>query len=252
MKLHVVFALLLATAAAAAAQSPAHTTVPWSYDGKTGPAVWSRLDSAYAACSKGRAQSPINIRRARLNKALAPIEFHYLASSATITNNGSFFQLTPKTGGYIVANGTRYELTELDFHSPSESAINGVYADLDVELVHQSAEGKLVILEIRFERDQDIPNALLATIADHLPQLAGRQNKIDDLLNPAGFLPADRGYWTYSGSLTTPPCTEGVQWYVLEQDMTLSRAQYRAFTSTFRLNSRPLQDTHGRRIEANE
>ena len=86
----------------------------------------------------------------------------------------------------------------------------------------------------------------------HLPKMAGAKEKVEDLVNPRGFLPADRGYWTYMGSLTTPPCTEGVRWFVFENDITVSLDQIRAYSYLFKLNSRPLQDTHGRRIEANE
>ena len=96
------------------------------------------------------------------------------------------------------------------------------------------------------------PNALLATLFPHLPTKVGETEKVADMVNPGGFLPADRGYWTYEGSLTAPPCTEGVRWFIFEQDMTISRDQLRAFGALYKINSRELQDAHGRRIEANE
>jgi carbonic anhydrase len=86
----------------------------------------------------------------------------------------------------------------------------------------------------------------------HLPQKAGASEKVQEMVNAAGFLPADRGYWTYMGSLSTPPCTEGVRWFVFEQELSVSRAQLRAFVALFRMNTRGLQDAHGRRIEANK
>jgi carbonic anhydrase len=240
--------LLLASATLALAQSTAH----WTYEGKNGPIVWSKLDPSYAACNKGHEQSPIDIRGAKLNGALQPIEFHYLSGGVTIENNGHTILVSVHPGSYIVANGVRYDLVQFHFHHPAEEAVKGKMADMDVHLVHKSADGKLAVIAIRFNQDQDIPNALMATLWEHMPRTEGKTEIITDMINPGGFLPADRGYWTYSGSLTTPPCTEGVRWFVFEQQVPLSRAQFRAFASLYRLNARPLQDTHGRRIEANE
>ena len=248
MKLHVVAALLAVSASFAAAQSAA----PWTYDGKTGPINWGRLDPSYAACSKGHEQSPIDIRGAHLNKALRPIEFHYISGGVTVVNNGRGIQVNVHPGSYILAGGVRYDLLQFHFHTPSEEAVRGKFSDMDVHLVHKSADGKYAVLAVRFLRDQDIPNALLATLSQHLPNAAGKEETITEMINPAGFLPSGRGYWTYMGSLTIPPCTEGVRWFVFEQEMPMSRTQFRAFSSLYKLNSRPLQDAHGRRIETSE
>jgi carbonic anhydrase len=245
MKLRIICTLLLASASLAAAQSTAH----WSYEGKTGPIVWSKLDPAYQACNKGHEQSPIDIRGAHINKALEPVEYHYLSGGVTVVNNGHALQVNVHPGSYIVTGGVRYDLIQFHFHSPSEEAIRGKFADMDVHLVHKSADGKLLVIAVRFLRDQDIPNALLATLTDNLPKKEGKEVVVTDMINPGGLLPADRGYYTYTGSLTTPPCTEGVRWIVYEQEMTMSRTQYRAFQSLYKINSRPLQDAHGRRIE---
>jgi len=124
---------------------------------------------------------------------------------------------------------------------------------MNIHLVHKSADGKFAVVAIRLAEDRTTPpNAVLATLWEHLPTKTGATEKIADMVNPGGLLPADRGYWTYTGSLTAPPCTEGVQWYILEQEMTLSRDQLRAFATLFKVNSRPLQDLHGRRVEASE
>jgi carbonic anhydrase len=123
---------------------------------------------------------------------------------------------------------------------------------MSVHLVHKSADGKMAILAARLIEDQNRPNAVLATLWEHLPATAGKTEKIADMVNPGGLLPAERGYWTYMGSLTSPPCTEGVRWFVLEQEVTLSRDQLRAYTNLFKMNTRPMQDPHGRHVEANE
>jgi carbonic anhydrase len=235
-------------AAFAAAQSGAK----WEYAGKTGPLAWGRLDPAYNACSKGHEQSPIDIHGARLDKKLQPIEFHYMAASLELENTGNLIVAHVKPGGYIVVDGIRYDLLQFEFHHPSESAVGGKLTDMDVELLHKSSGGKVAIIEVRMALDRGSPNAVLAMLWPHLPKTAGAREKVTDMVNPAGFLPADRGYWTYMGSLSTPPCTEGVRWFVFENEITISLDQIRAFTYLFRVNSRPLQEAHGRRIEANE
>jgi carbonic anhydrase len=247
MRIPVLIALLMASTLASMAQHGA----PWSYRGKDGPLNWGKLDPEYRACSQGKEQSPIDIRGAHLNKALKPIEFHYLAGPVTIENTGHTIQITPSPGSYIIADGVRYDLLQFHFHRPAEEAVHGKLDDMDVHLVHKSADGKLAVIAVRLREDPGSPNATLATLWQHLPTTVGQKDNIP-LVNPGGLLPADRGYWTYIGSLTAPPCTEGVRWFVLEQDIAVSREQLRQFGQLYRINSRPLQDTHGRRIEANE
>jgi carbonic anhydrase len=157
-----------------------------------------------------------------------------------------------KPGSYIVAGGVRYDLQELDFHHPGEEAVNGRLTDMDVHLTHKSADGRVAVLAARLSEERGDPNATLATLWQHLPTEAGKSEKVADMINPGGLLPGDRGYWTYMGSLTTPPCTEGVRWFVFEQPVSISRSQLQAFGRLYRINSRPLQDKNGRRIEANE
>jgi carbonic anhydrase len=246
MRFSLLAALVLGTAAMAAAQN-----ANWSYEGRTGPLRWGKLDPAYKACSEGHEQSPIDIHGAKLNKALQPIEFHYRTGPVTLENNGHTIVGHVNPGSYIVAGGVRYELLEFDFRHPSEEPIKGKLADMSVQLLHKSADGKLAIVAVRLVEDQNFPNAIFATLFPHLP-MAGKSEKIAEPINPGGLLPADRGYWTYTGSLTTPPCTEGVAWFVFEQQLTLSRDQLRMFAALYKVNSREVQDAHGRRIEANE
>lgn len=246
----VVLALGLATVAAA--QTVDSNAAAWSYQGKTGPLVWGKLDPAYQACSKGHEQSPLDIRGAHLNKALQPIDFHYIAGSVKLENNGHTIEVLVNPGNYIVAGGVRYELVQYHFHHPGETAVRGKLTEMEVHLVHRSADGKLAVVAVRLAEDMSKPNAVLAALWPHLPNTAGATDKVQEMVNAAGLLPADRGYWTYMGSLTTPPCTEGVRWFVFEQELSLSRNQLRVFAALFRMNTRSLQDPHGRRIEANE
>jgi carbonic anhydrase len=246
----VVFALSLATVAAA--QTFDQNTAPWDYQGKRGELVWSKLDPAYQACNKGHEQSPLDIRGAHMNKTLAPIEFHYIAGPVTLTNDGHTIVARVDPGSYILAGGIRYELLQFDFHHPSEEAVKGKVTDMDVQLLHRGRDGNLVVVTVRLREEAGNPNAVLAMLWPHLPKTAGATEKVQEMVSAAGLLPADRGYWTFMGSLSTPPCTEGVRWFVFEQELSLSRDQLRAFAAIFRMNTRGLQDAHGRRIEANE
>jgi carbonic anhydrase len=252
MRFPALAALLLCVTAVAAAQSADHGA-PWDYEGKHGALTWGKLDPAYKACSEGHEQSPIDIRGAHLNKALQPIEFHYIGGPVTLEHNGHTIVVHVNPGSYIVAGGTRYDLVQFHFHHPAEEAIKGKLTDMDIHLVHKSADGKLAVVAIRLAEDRTTPpNAVLAELWPHLPTKAGDTEKVTNIVNAGGLLPPDRGYWTYTGSLTVPPCTEDVRWFILQQEVTLSRDQLQAFAALFKVNSRPLQDPHGRRIEASE
>lgn len=240
-------ALLLAASTTGFAQK-----APWSYQGHNGPLVWYKLDRSYSACNKGNEQSPVEIRNARLDPSLKPIEFHYIAGPVTVTNSGTTIEVRINAGGYIVANGERYNLTGFEFHHPSEHTIGKKLLDMEIDLMHQSADGKHANIAVLISEDRGFANATLATLWEHLPTRAGQSEKITDMVNPGGLLPSDRGYWTYMGSELTPPCTEGVRWFVLEQPISISREQLNAFASLFKLNTRPTQDLHGRKIQANE
>ena len=248
MRLTFTAAFLFGVATFSAAQNGAN----WTYEGKTGPLVWGRLDPAYGACSKGHEQSPIDIRDARLNKSLAPLEFHFIAGPMTLENTGRGIVAHVDPGSTMLANGVRYHLTELDFHHPSEHPVKGKLSDMEIDMVFVSDDAKKAIVAVRLDQDRGFPNALLATLWQHLPARPNTSAKVTDMVSAGGLLPEDRGYWTYVGSELTPPCAEGVRWFVFEDDLSISRSQMRAFADLFRMNTRPVQDRHGRKIEANE
>jgi len=248
MRISLLAGLILSAATLTAAQA----NPGWTYQGKTGPLLWGRLSPAYQACSKGHEQSPVDIQKARLNPALQPIQFHYIAGPVTLENNGHTVEVHVDPGSYIVVGGVRYDLIQFHFHHPSEHTIKHKLSDMEIHLVHRSADGKLAIVAVLLNEELSFPNATLATLWEHLPTRAGQSEKIADMVNPAGLLPADRGYWTYTGSLTTPPCTEGVSWFVFQQKISISRSQYVAFAALYKVNTRSTQELHGRKIEANE
>lgn len=246
------YLVLAAALAGLATAVPAQTPAQWDYQGKYGPLSWGKLDPAYRACSQGLEQSPIGIHGAHRNKSLQPIEFHYIAGGVTLKNTGRTIQVLVHPGSYIVAGGVRYNLESYDFHRPAEHAVNGRLTDMDVQFMHRSADGKLAILAVQLTESRDAPNAMMSALWEHLPQTVGSSEQITDMINAGGLLPAERGYWTYIGSLTTPPCTEGVRWFVMEQPVTISTDQMQAFRRLYKINSRPLQDPHDRIIEGNE
>jgi len=248
MRAFFIATLLLGFSVICIAQKPAD----WSYEGRTGPLVWGKLDPAYQACSKGHEQSPIDMRGAHLDKSLAPLKFHYIAGPMTLENTGRGIVARVDPGSWMEAGGVRYQLEELDFHRPSEHPVRGKLSDMEVDLVHRSDDGKEAIVAVRLNQDRGNPNALLATLWDHLPRTPGAKTRVTDMVSAGGLLPADPGYWTYIGSEVTPPCAEGVRWFVFEEDLSVSREQVRVFTSIVKMNTRPVQDPHGRRIEANE
>ncbi len=247
MRFSLLVAFLVGTASVASAQN-----ANWTYEGKTGPLGWARMDPANAACAKGHEQSPIDIHGAKLDKTLKPIEFHYLSGPMKLENTGATMIVHVDPGSYIVADGVRYDLVSIDIHHPAEDSVKGRFSDMSIHLLHKSTDGRIAVVAVRLEEDRTMGNATLATLWEHLPKKPHQTEAVTDMLNPGGLLPVDRGYWTYTGSLSTPPCTEGVQWYVLEQEIGVSRTQLRTFSALFKMNAREPQDPHGRKILANE
>ena len=240
---------LLSFAAVAVAQNEPD----WTYQGKTGTLNWGKLNPAYRTCARGREQSPVDMRSARLDTTLQPIQFHYLAGPVTLANNGRTVVATVNPGSYIVAAGVRYDLISYEFHHPSEHTLKGDFSDMEIDMLHRSADGKTAIVAVRLsEGNTGFANATLATLWQHLPMRTGQSEKIADMVNPGGLLPSDRAYWTYMGSQLEPPCSEGVRWYVFEQEVSISRRQYDAFAALYPMNTRPVQSLNGRRIQATE
>lgn len=222
-------------------------STPWGYSGKLAPERWAKLDGSYLTCANGKEQSPIDIRGAKPT-ALAPLEFHYRSDQIKLNNDGHTIlaQITP--GSFLTVAGQRYDLFQLQFHSPSEEAVKGQLSDMEVQLLHKDAQGKMLILSVRMREGND--NLVLASLWPNLPAKANQTSEASDSVNPAGLLPKERGYWQYQGSLTTPPCTEGIRWIVFKEESELSRDQLQTFQRIYNRNARPLQPPHDRKIEA--
>ncbi len=238
-------ALLLVVAVVALPGAALETNRHWSYGGDTGPAHWAALDRDYGTCGMGKAQSPIDIRKANVRpENLPPLSFHYRASALKETNNGHTVQVDVPAGSEMVVAGHHYVLKQFHFHSPSEEMIGGKRFAMVAHLVHRDRQGHIAVVAILFRSGQ--PNVLLARLWHDLPQGAGQTREAGLTLNAAELLPDARGYYTYTGSLTTPPCSEGVRWFVLKSSATLSREQLAAFAKLYSRNARTVQPLNGR------
>jgi carbonic anhydrase len=235
---------VLAVPAASLAQEahPPH----WTYSGPEDPDHWGKLDPAFAACSNGHHQSPIDIKDAKKADLLA-LTLDYNSVPLTIIDNGHTVMINYAPGSTLSVAGKIYKLTQFHFHHPSEEHINGEKFDMGAHLVHTDAEGHLAVVAVLFRNGA--ANPLLESLWQNIPaekEKAVAHSSVS--VNVKDLLPADLGYYTFSGSLTTPPCTEGVTWYVLKTASTLSPQQLAAFAKLYPANNRPIQPTYQREI----
>jgi carbonic anhydrase len=229
-------------AAAPEAAAPA----PWSYGGMTGPQAWGRLKPEYSACAAGKRQSPIDIRDG-IALDLDPVQFDYKPGAFAIIDTGRTIQVKVASGNAIEVGGRRYALQQFHFHRPSEARVNGRQFEMDVQLVHKDAEGRLAVVALLLERGAAQP--LLQTLWNHLPLEQQEEVAVPTAIDLNQLLPADRRYYTYMGSMTTPPCSEGVLWLVMQQPLTLSARQIDIFSRLYPMNARPMQRAAGRLIK---
>lgn len=218
----------------------------WSYDGKGSPEHWGNLDDAWKTCLSGKNQSPINIDFT-LNAHLTPLETHYTDGPTTLINNGHTIQAgeAKSTRDTIVLDGKTWTLQQFHFHAPSENTIHGKTYAMEMHLVHSNAEGELVVVAVMF--DQGAKNEALEELWRKMPAQAGQSATLATALDLNRLLPDNKTYWRFSGSLTTPPCSEGVTWIVLKHPLTLSADQLEKFSHTLHhANNRPVQSLHGR------
>lgn len=223
-----------------------HAQIHWSYDGEGAPDNWARLDAKNRLCAVGQRQSPIDIRDG-IKVDLEPIAFDYKPSLFRIVDNGHTVQVNVGNGS-ITVTGKTYELVQFHFHKPSEEKINGRAFDMVAHLVHRADDGQLAVVAVLLEKGAE--NPFIQTLWNNLPLEKNSEvsppTATVDLLS---FLPPSRNYFTYMGSLTTPPCTEGVLWLVLRQAVPISAEQVNIFSRLYRNNARPVQPAAGRLIK---
>ncbi|HEY0063661.1 MAG TPA: carbonic anhydrase family protein [Telluria sp.] len=217
----------------------------WSYEGETGPANWGRKPE-WAACGTGSRQSPIDLRDG-MKVDLEQIVFDYKPSAFTVVDNGHTVQVTVGPGNYISLQNRTFELQQFHFHRPSEERINGKGFEMVVHLVHKDADGKLAVVAVLLERGK--AQSMIQTVWNNLPLEKNEVVTPSVVLDVNELLPARRDYFTYMGSLTTPPCSEGVLWMVMKQPVEASPAQMAIFSRLYPLNARPIQANSGRVVK---
>jgi carbonic anhydrase len=220
----------------------------WGYTGPNGPAKWGKLDKAFATCASGTAQSPIDIPDAHVRKGdLPPLLFSYKTSTLKIIDDGHTIQVNYAPDSWLTVEGKRYELIEIRFHKPSEFKIDGKAQEMDAQLVHRDKDGKLAIVAVLL--DQGKENALIKTLWINLPQTKDKENVVPTVqISAVGLLPQNKDYYTFKGSLTTPPCTENVAWYVLKTPGQISAEEIARFAKYYPTNARPVQPLNDRDV----
>ena len=218
----------------------------WTYSGAENPEHWGKLDPAYSLCSLGRMQSPIDVKNGK-PADLPVLKIDYEAVPLNIIDNGHTIQVNYPPGSTLTVGDKTYTLKQFHFHHPGEEHINGKSFPLVAHLVHADADGHIAVVAVLFEAGT--ANRLIDTLWMNIP---AEKEKAQDVLSVSvrvqDLLPSDRGYFTFAGSLTTPPCSEGVTWYVLKSHTSISPEQVAVFAKKYPMNARPIQPTYGREI----
>lgn len=224
-----------------------HSESPhWSYAGATGPEYWASLNADYQLCGDGMAQSPINLS-AFTEADLSPLEIAYVDGGSSIVNKGHTVQVNVDAGSMLSVDNQSFELLQFHFHSPSENTIEGESFPMEMHLVHANEEGKLTVLAVLFELGAE--NSALESIWGRQLDTVEEASAIEPLFNVESLLPADRQYYRFDGSLTTPPCSEGVTWLVLAEQVSVTQDQVDWFYDLMgESTNRPVQMINDRLI----
>jgi len=221
--------------------------VHWGYTGHEGPAHWGELSEEYKLCSTGKNQSPINLT-GMIEADLEDIKFNYKKSPLEVVNNGHTIKVNYAEGSTIEIDGQTFKLLQFHFHTPSENHIEGKSFPMEAHLVHADKDGNLAVIAVMFT--EGASNPLINTVWKYMPQKAGETiSKPDVSINVMDMLPKKKDYYRFNGSLTTPPCTEGVRWLVLKTSVEASAEQVKKFhTVMHHDNNRPLQPLYARPV----
>lgn len=227
-----------------AEQAGAQGTPEFSYAGEDGPQAWGGLSPDYAACADGSAQSPIDLGGATPT-SLPDLEFDYRRGALSLKNTVHTVQADETPGSSVTVDGQRYPLVQFHLHEPSEHTIDGRRYDGELHLVHRDADDRIAVVSVLLSKGA--PDAALAPFLDALPADAGATTQVPDF-DPNALLPTTRRTFRYDGSLTTPPCTEGVRWLVMTTPVEISQGQLDAFRAVIAENDRPLQPRGEREV----
>jgi carbonic anhydrase len=237
MKFKIAAAGLLALGTAALPGVAASAT--FGYLGELGPAFWGELDPAWETCGSGEIQSPVNFGHG--NKPFHRLPISYGETDGEIFNNGHTIEIETEGQNTLAFRGVTYDLVQFHFHTASEHRVGSRGYDMELHLVHAAGDGTNAVVAVFLKRGKS--SRALAPIFENLPEV-GSINVKEELprsFNPAAFLPKDQDHFRYRGSLTTPPCTEGVNWFVLRDPVTVSDEDIAQFAERIHFNARVVQ-----------
>jgi carbonic anhydrase len=217
----------------------------WTYEGVDGPARWADVDSANRVCSIGNQQSPIDIGDT-VKAQLPPLKIIWDKHTDTIVNNGHTIQVNIAESSILSLGETYYRLLQFHFHHPSEHSIGGKRFAMEVHFVHANAADALAVIGVLMVAGK--ANAVFSKVVSTMPGQEGPPVKADPAIDPAGLLPVKRAYYRYSGSLTTPPCSETVDWLVLADPISVADDDVARFAKVFPMNARPVQKLNRRYV----
>ncbi|EDX72262.1 Eukaryotic-type carbonic anhydrase, putative [Coleofasciculus chthonoplastes PCC 7420] len=224
-------------------------SVDWGYSGDESPEKWGDLSPEFETCKLGKTQSPIDLNDMSASSADS-LEFTYKYTPYKVINNGHAIEVAYKAGSSIKIEGKRYELLQFHFHAPSEHTIKGGDYPMEAHLVHKSQDGQLAVIGVFLKEGQY--NPFIETLWANIPTQKGERIVRGVTVNASALPPKDKSFYHYTGSLTTPPCTEGVNWYVLKQPIEISSQQLAKFQSVYSGNARPVQPLNKRVIKTKE
>ncbi len=232
------FAIIALSFNSYAEENNSHHGAHWSYDSKSGPEHWAELSQDFVTCKTGIRQSPIDVRQS-FKAQLPSLEFNYRGVPLKVSNNGHTIQVDQKGAGNMKFQGQEYQLLQFHFHTPSEHHVAGEASEMEVHFVHKNDRGQLAVVGVMIKAGKE--NRALQAVWDGMPKEISEAEVKGALINAGDVLPAGKHYHHYIGSLTTPPCSEGVRWIVMNEPIELSQAQIEKFKTVFPHNARPVQ-----------
>ncbi|WP_374448125.1 carbonic anhydrase [Providencia sp.] len=223
-----------------------HANSLWTYEGSGAPENWGKLSEEFKVCESGFNQSPINIENV-IDGKLEPLKINIHTHAQKIINNGHSIQINVNDDDDFSIDGSTYQLKQFHFHSPSENEIQSKQYPLELHLVHSKEDGSIAVLAIMLEEGDT--NPAIEQILKSIPKEKNKEKELSTTIDLTPLYPEDKNYYRFSGSLTTPPCTEGVVWLVMKQPIKASKEQIEKFQKALgHPNNRPIQPLHGRVI----
>ena len=220
--------------------------VHWQYSGKHGSEHWAELSDKFSTCASGVNQSPINIS-STIEAELPPLSINYQKSAVELINNGHTIQVNIQGNNSFSNDAGQFDLKQFHFHSPSENTINGQYYPLEAHFVHADNAGRLAVIGVMFKQGDE--NKTLKKLWHKMPEKTHGKAKLSGVLQSLNLMPKSKDYYRFNGSLTTPPCSEGVRWFVLKQPIEASKAQIDKFRAVMGGDTnRPIQPINARII----